>query len=81
MFIHILSDMNIAFSDLFIPYKFKHVNIDNKTILNLNFNEMTALVYAFFKLIVNNEYGKTISMKTFMKNNNFSESYYDYIER
>ena len=81
MFIHILSDMNIAFSDLFIPYKFKHVNIDNKTILNLNFNEMTALVYAFFKLIVNNEYGKTISMKTFMKNNNFSESSYDYIER
>ena len=36
MFIQILSDMNIAFSDLFIPYKFKHVNIDNKTNRQLN---------------------------------------------
>jgi hypothetical protein len=81
MFIEILSDMNIAFTDLFIPYNFKHTNIDNKTILSLNFNEIMALLSAFLKLIVNKEYGKTISIKDFMIENNFSESSYDYIER
>jgi hypothetical protein len=81
MFIEILSDMNIAFTDLFIPYNFKHVNIDNKTILSLNFNEIMALLSAFIKLIVNKDYGKTISIKDFMIENNFSESSYDYIER
>ena len=81
MFIQILSDMNIAFTDLFIPYNFKHTNIDNKTILSLNFNEIMALLSAFLKLIVNKDYGKTISIKDFMKKNNFSESSYDYIER
>lgn len=81
MFIEILSDMNIAFTDLFIPYNFKHTNIDNKTILSLNFNEIMALLSAFLKLIVNKEHGKTVSIKDFMIENNFSESSYDYIER
>jgi len=81
MFIEILSDMNIAFTDLFIPYNFKHTNIDNKTILSLNFNEIMALLSAFLKLIVNKEHGKTVSIKDFMIKNNFSESSYDYIER
>jgi hypothetical protein len=81
MFIEILSDMNIAFTDLFIPYNFKHTNIDNKTILSLNFNEIMALLSAFLKLIVNKDHGKTVSIKDFMIENNFSESSYDYIER
>lgn len=82
MFIELLTDMDIAFTDLFIPYyNFKHTNIDNKTILSLNFNEIMALLLAFLKLIVNKDYGKTVSMKDFMKKNNFSESSYDYIER
>ena len=81
MFIELLSDMNIAFTDLFIPYNFKYTHIDNKTILSLNFNEIMALLSAFLKLIVNKDYGRTISIKDFMKKNNFSESSYDYIER
>ena len=71
MFIEILSDMNINFEDLFTIYKFKISNIDNKNVLNLNFNEILVLLIAFFKLIINNNYGKTISMKDFMKENNF----------
>ena len=81
MFIEILSDMNINFEDLFTLYKFKMTNIDNKTVLNLNFNEKIALLSAFLKLIINNNYGKTISMKDFMKENLFVEGSYDYIER
>jgi hypothetical protein len=73
--------MGIAFDDVFTPYKFKISNIDNKTVLNLSFNEKTALLFAFLKLIFNKDYGRTTSMKDFMKKNNFSESSYDYIER
>jgi hypothetical protein len=81
MFKEILSDMGFAFNDLFKPYKFKISNIDNKTVLNLSFSEKMALLSAFLKLIVNKDYGRTTSMKDFMKKNNFTEGSYDYIER
>lgn len=88
MFIELLADMDLAFTDLFIPYKSKPTDIDDKTIqinnkinLNLTFNEIMALLLAFLKLIVNKDYGRTVSMKDFMKKNNFSENSYDFIER
>jgi hypothetical protein len=88
MFIELLADMDIAFTDLFIPYKSKSTDIDDKTIqinnkinLNLTFNEIMALLLAFLKLIINKDYGRTISIKDFMKKNNFSENSYDFIER
>jgi hypothetical protein len=88
MFIELLADMDLAFTDLFIPYKSKPTDIDNKTIkinnkinLNLTFSEIMALLLAFLKLIVNKDYGRTVSMKDFMKKNNFSENSYDFIER
>jgi len=88
MFIELLADMDLAFTDLFIPYKSKPTDIDNKTIkinnkinLNLTFSEIMALLLAFLKLIVNKDYGRTVSMKEFMKKNNFSESSYDFIKR
>ena len=56
MFIDILSDMGFAFNDLFKPYKFQISKIDNKTVLNLNFNEKLSLITAFTKLIFNKDY-------------------------
>lgn len=81
MFNEILSEMGFTYQDLFNPYKFKMSNIDNKTILELTFNEKTALLLAFLKLIVNKNYGKTTSMKQFMNEKQFTEGSYDYIER
>ena len=81
MFIDILSDMGFAFNDLFKPYKFQISKIDNKTVLNLNFNEKLSLITAFIKLIFNKDYGKTKSMKEFMTQKKFSKESYDYIER
>jgi hypothetical protein len=81
MFNEILLEMGFTYTDLFNPYKFKISNIDNKTILELTFNEKTALVLAFLKLIVNKNYGKTTSMKQFMNEKQFTEGSYDYIER
>jgi len=81
MFNEILSEMDFSHENLFEPYNFNILNIDNKTILNLTFNEKKALLLAFFKLIINKNYGKTISMKHFMNKKEFTESSYDYIER
>lgn len=81
MFKEILADMNISFDDLFVEYKFKISNIDNKTVLNLSISEKSALVYAFIYLIFNDEYGKDTSMKEFMLENKFTASAIDYIER
>ena len=80
MFIELLADMDIAFTDLFISFKYNTPHINNKK-LNLTFNEIIALLLAFLKLIVNKDYGRTVSMKDFMKKNNFSENSYDFIER
>jgi len=80
MFIELLADMDIAFTDLFISFKYNTPHINNKK-LNLTFNEIIALLLAFLKLIVNKDYGRTVSMKEFMKKNNFSESSYDFIKR
>ena len=81
MFNDLLNDMNLDFNQLFVEYKSNISNIDNKTILSLNFNEKFALIQAFIKMIFNSNYGKNISIKTFMKNNNFTDESIDYIER
>lgn len=81
MFNEILFEMGFIYKDLFKPYKFKLLNIDNKTILNLTFNEKMALLTAFLKLIINKNYGKTISIKHFMNEKHFTEDSSDYIER
>jgi protoporphyrinogen oxidase len=80
MFIELLADMDIVFTDLFISFKYNTPHINSKK-LNLTFNEIMALLLAFLKLIVNKDYGRTVSMKDFMKKNNFSESSYDFIKR
>ena len=81
MFIELLADMDIAFTDLFISFKYSNIQHINNKKLNLTFNEIIALLLAFLKLIVNKDYGRTVSMKDFMKKNNFSESSYDFIKR
>lgn len=81
MFKEILSDMNLNFDDLFTEYKVNLDNIDNKTILSLNFNEKYAFVIAFLTTLINIDYGKNISINKFMYDNNFTEETIDYIGR
>lgn len=72
-FINILKEMNVNFNDLFAEYNFQFTTVGQKTIFSaINMCELSTLFLDFVKLIINKEYGKTISMKDHLNNNNFS---------
>lgn len=79
-FYHIFKEVNLADTNN-KGTKFNLSKINNRTIWSFSFNEKKALVIAFIKLIINNEYGKTISVKEFMDKNNFSEDSKDYLNK
>ncbi len=76
-----LKDMGTTFHNLFTPYKFKISDIGKRNIMSLQKRELVLLVYHFFKLVMNSEYGSDISMKQFMINNNFKPDSINYIDR
>ena len=77
----LLSKLNIQFNEIFTPYNFTMSDIGNYSVKNFSIGEIISFVYSFIKLIINTNYGKNISMETFMKENNFSESTKDYVDR
>jgi len=80
-FKQILFDMGINFNNIFTEYKVGVSHIDNMTILSLSMKEKIVLIKALFISLFNYNYGKNISMKTFMKENNFTDNSSDYIDR
>ena len=93
MFIKLLQNMEIDFFHIFNEVKlidsknkskktkFNITKINNKTIGSFNFNEKKALFIAFLKLIINLDYGKDISLKKFVDDNNFSVEAKDYMDK
>jgi len=80
-FIELLKSMNLKFEDLFTPYNFKTSKINSYTPLSFKLYEYYSFFKAIVQLIINEDYGKTISMKQFMENNNFSKETTIYIDR
>ena len=80
-FIELLKDMNMRFEDLFTPYNFEITKINKQTPLSFKFGEYIAFISAFTSLFLDKDYGKTISMKTFMENNNFTTDSTLYVDR
>jgi UDP-galactopyranose mutase len=80
-FIELLKDMNLKFEDLFVPYIFQISKINEYSPLSFKLFEYFAFIKAFIYLIINKDYGKTTSIKTFMEDNNFSNETILYIDR
>lgn len=80
-FIKFLNDMDIDFNDIFTIYSFDISNIGDRTKLSLQFYEIWGFVYSFMRLVLNENYGKDITMNDFMDNYSFSDGSRDYIER
>jgi hypothetical protein len=81
-FMMILKDMNLNFEDLFTPYKFTISSIGGQGVTNFSFSELISLMTPFMKFfILDSNYGKTISMDSFMKEHHFSPQSYDYVDR
>jgi protoporphyrinogen oxidase len=81
MFIELLKDMEIDFFQIFTEYNASIAKIDKKTIASLTKREKMALYYAFFRLMIDSNYGKDISIQSFMDSNKFSDASKDYIQR
>ena len=78
----ILNQINFNFSDFFVPYNFQLSEIGNKTLLSvLTKYELFVFFKHFFYFLFNNNYGKNITMDSFLKNNNFSVNSIDIIDR
>ena len=77
----LLHDMGTSFQNLFTKYNFSISNIGEKTAMDMKSCELFTLAKAFFKLMLNTDYGVDISMKQYMIDNNFSPETITYIDR
>ena len=80
-FMELLKDMGMKFEDLFVPYKFQISKINDYSPASFKISEYGSFAKAFIRLIIDVNYGKTISMEQFMVTNNFSEETTIYIDR
>lgn len=82
VFINLLNDLQLQFTDIFTPYNFNMTTIGGETVWKvLSYYELTRLVIAFLQLILNYDYGKDISMLEFMIENDFKTESKDIIDR
>lgn len=75
-FIDILKDMGLDFYELFKKSTFKP--FDDSP---LTFSEKKILFYHMLFILFKNDYGKKLSLKNFLLDNNFSKKTYDYIQQ
>ena len=82
VFITLLKKMDLDFYDLFVQYKFNITTIGKESIWTaLTFGELFMLFSDFIALLINDNYGKDISMKEHLINLEFSEKSKDMIDR
>jgi len=80
-FNNLLEKMGLKFTDIFTEYNFDISNIGNQTKYSFSINEYISFIYELINLSLNPNYSREVSMRKFMKINNFSEASKDYVER
>lgn len=82
VFSTLLQNMGINFYDYFTPYNFTISQIGGETIwTTITFRELFIFSIEFFKLLINNNYGNNVTMKTFLLQNTFASKSIDLIDR
>jgi protoporphyrinogen oxidase len=82
VFIDLLEKMDLDFYELFTPYNFSIATIGGQTIWStLSFNEMFSLFVDFMILLVNDDYGKNMSMQEYITSRGFTTKSSDMIDR
>jgi len=77
----LLHDMGTSFQELFTRYNFSISNIGEKSVMDMKICEILTLAFAFFQMVINNDFGIDISMKQYMLDKNFSPATMVYIDR
>lgn len=79
--ITLLEKMNIKFTDIFTRYNFNFTNIGGNAISHFTFTEILKLGWEYLKFIVNNQYGKDMSVKDFANKHGFTTKATNYMNR
>lgn len=81
----ILNEMNTSLTKLFKPYNFQLLSTDGQVssslISSTSSTEILNVIFNFIKLLFDDNYGKYISMKSYLTDNNFSKKAIDTIDR
>ena len=82
VFIDLLKKMDLDFYELFTPYNFSIATIGGQTIWEtLSYGEMFSLFVDFSILLVNDDYGKNMSMSDYTESRGFTQKSRDMIDR
>ena len=74
--------MDLDFYELFTPYNFSIATIGGQTIWEtLSYGEMFSLFVDFSILLVNDDYGKNMSMSDYTESRGFTQKSRDMIDR
>lgn len=79
MFKVLLEEMGLYFDDLFVSYEY--IPLVEHFLTNIKFREFVIIVQQFIGFYINGDFGKDISMHTFMTKHKFTEVSYDIIDR
>jgi len=80
----VLNKIGLKFNDVFVKYKLSMIRSLYEEVIKtniFNFNEIMVFCSNFFKLLLDPNYGKDISLLEFVKTNNFTEKAINYIDR
>ena len=80
-FIMLINDMGYNFEDLFTKSKTQTIDIVYDLLNKINFTESFNISYNYLFFLFNNNYGKNITMKEYMNNNNYSNVITDIFDR
>jgi len=81
-FMNLLKKMDLDFYELFTPYNFSIATIGGQTIWGtLSYGEMFSLFVDFIILLVNDDYGKNMSMSDYTESRGFTQKSRDIIDR
>lgn len=76
----LLEKMGTNFRELFVPYNFNFTTVGGTSISKLSFSEIASFTMDFFKLTINKNHGRDITVASFMKSNKFSIKSQEYID-
>jgi len=81
-FFNLMNEMGLKIEDVFVDYKYSFLDVANSKILPLyNIYELFMLSLAYLLFVINDDYGKDISLYEYLRGSRFSLKVIDIIDR
>ena len=81
-FFNLMNEMGLKIEDVFVEYKYSFLDVANSKILPLyNIYELFMFSLAYLMFVINDDYGKDISLYEYLRGHRFSLKVIDIIDR